>query len=391
MRRSGPRWLGTAQHRLLRAAALAVVAVAVAGCQAASVGAAARHTAAPTAAGPVPSSPVPRQPSGPVPRIMIVGDSITEGSSGDYTWQYRLYEHLRADGVSPRMVGPYHWLFNNVTKVEGDRSYADPRFEHANDATWGMTLLREKDAIGAKVATYRPDYLLVLLGLDDIFWYGISQPDMATNLDSFIAAARAARPHIRIVFGLIPPDIHQQTDPAFAASIVSYNHTISSTASQLSAAGSPIAVARDGTGINVAADLWDGTHPNANGEIKIAAAFADVLAARFHLGSAYPRPFPVLATGPLNHARLAVTPSGTAGRAKLSWTPVSGAGSYYVYVKDMTRRETKFRRLTWPLSPAQDPWTVSLLTPGDTYAFKLQACKGADCGAVSNLASITAP
>src|SRR6266700_1732919 len=113
MRRSGPRWLGTGQHRLLRAAALAVVAVAVAGCQAASVGAAARHTAAPTAAGPVPSSPVPRQPSGPVPRIMIVGDSITEGSSGDYTWQYRLYDHLRADGVRPAVVGPYHWVFNN--------------------------------------------------------------------------------------------------------------------------------------------------------------------------------------------------------------------------------------------------------------------------------------
>ncbi len=130
---------------------------------------------------------------------MIVGDSITEGSSGDYTWQYRLYEHLRADGVSPQMVGPHHWLFNNVTKVEGDTTYADPRFEHANDASWGMTLLHEKDVIGAKVAAYRPDYLLVLLGLDDIFWYGVSQPEMAANLASFIGAARAARPHIRIV------------------------------------------------------------------------------------------------------------------------------------------------------------------------------------------------
>src|SRR5258708_3119816 len=263
---------------------------------------------------------------------MIVGDSISEGSSGDYTWQYRLYEHLRADGVSPRMVGPYHWLFNNVKKVEGDRSYADPRFGHANDASWGMTLLREKDAIGAKVAKYRPDYLLVLLGLDDIFWYGISQPDMAANLASFIAAARAARPHIRIVLGLIPADIHQQTNPTFAASVASYNRTIASTASQLSTAGSPIAVARDATGINVATDLWDGTHPNANGEIKIAAAFADALASRFHLGSAYPRPFPVLPTGPLSRPPLRVTPSGTAGQAKMSWTPAPGAESYDLYL-----------------------------------------------------------
>jgi len=322
---------------------------------------------------------------------MIVGDSITEGSSGDYTWQYRLYEHLRADGVSPRMVGPHHWLFNNVKKVEGDRSYADPRFGHANDASWGMTLLREKDAIGAKVAKYRPDYLLVLLGLDDIFWYGISQPDMAANLASFIAAARAARPHIRIVLGLIPPDIHQQTNPTFAASVASYNRTIASTASQLSTAGSPIAVARDATGINVATDLWDGTHPNANGEIKIAAALADALASRFHLGSAYPRPLPVLPVGPLRHSRLSVTPSARAGRAKLSWTLVPGAESYFVYVKDVTKKQTKFNRLTWPLFPAQNPWTISLLTPGDTYAFQLQACKGIDCGAFSNVVTITAP
>src|SRR5258708_11349388 len=179
MRRSGSRWLGTAQHGRRPAAALAVAAVAVAGCQVAAArhtaaSAADKHTVASAAARPTPSSPVPGPPSGGSPRIMIVGDSITEGSSGDYTWQYRLYEHLRADGLRPRMVGPHHWLFNNVTKVEGDHTYADPRFEHANDASWGMALFREKDVIGAKVATYRPDYLLVLLGLDDIFWYGIS-------------------------------------------------------------------------------------------------------------------------------------------------------------------------------------------------------------------------
>src|SRR5215469_9183992 len=100
---------------------------------------------------PAPCPAVPGQPSGGSPRIMIVGDSITQGSSGDYTWQYRLYEHLRADGVSPRMVGPYSWLFNNVTNVQGDCSYADPKFERANDAMWGMTLFEERAAIRAKV------------------------------------------------------------------------------------------------------------------------------------------------------------------------------------------------------------------------------------------------
>jgi hypothetical protein len=322
---------------------------------------------------------------------MIVGDSITQGSAGDYTWQYWLYEHLRADGVRPTMVGPYSWLYNNVTNVQGDHSYANPHFEHANDAFWGLTLLHEKDVIGGLAATYRPDYLLVLLGLNDLLWDGISQPDMTENLTSFISAARAVRPRIRIVLGLIPPDIHQRTSPAFAASVASYNQTISLTASQLSTTASPIAVAHDGAGISIGADLWDGTHPNTNGQIKIAASFADVLARRFRLGKLYPEPFPVLPTGPLISPHLTLRPARKAHEAVLSWTLVPGAESYYVYIKNATSGQTAFKRLPFPLAPNQDPWTAGLLISGDVYTFKLQACKGVDCGAYSNTASVTAP
>jgi lysophospholipase L1-like esterase len=394
MRRSALLRQDIARRGWRRASALAV-AVALATCQLAVAGTAGAATAGPgtasAAAQPAPCPAVPGQPTGGSPRIMIVGDSITQGSSGDYTWQYRLYEHLRADGVSPQMVGPYNWLFNNVTNVQGDCSYANPRFERASDALWGTTLFAEKNAIRAKVARYRPGYLLVLLGLDDIFWYGISQPDMAANLKGFIAAARAAKPRIRIVLGLIPPDIHQQTEPAFAASIATFNKTISSTAARLSTTASPVAVAHDGTGINVAADLWDGTHPNANGEVRIAAGFADALASRFHLGRAYPTPFPVLPTGPLTSPGLTVTPSSTAGQVALSWTLAPGANGYYVYLRDVTMNQTTFTKLPWPLSPTGSPWTASLLSSGDTYAFKLQACKGSDCGAFSNVATVTAP
>jgi hypothetical protein len=390
MRRSGLLRPGGGPRGRRHAAAPAVVAVAVATCLVTTAAPGLSATSA-AAAQPAPCPAVAGQPSGGSPRIMIVGDSITQGSSGDYTWQYRLYEHLRADGVSPQMVGPASWLFNNVTNVEGDCRYADPKFERANDARWGMTLFQEKSVIRAKVARYRPSYLLVLLGLDDIFWFGKSQSDMAANLRGFITAARAARPRIRIVLGLVPPDIHQQTSQAFHASIATYNYTISTTAARLSTAASPIAVAHDGAGIHVAADLWDGTHPNANGEIKIAAGFADALASRFHLGRAYPTPFPVLPTGPLTHPQLTVTPSSTAGQAVLSWTLSPGANGYFVYLADLTRGDTTFTKLPLPLSPTQSPWTAGLLTSGDSYAFKLQACKGADCGAFSNVATVTAP
>jgi lysophospholipase L1-like esterase len=397
MRRSGACRPGAAQAGLRRAAAMAAVTVTIAGCGAAASGATGSGSASPASGHPSSASAQPSaSPEASVrhlgsARIMIVGDSITEGSSGDYTWQYWLYKHLRADGVTARMVGPYHWLYNNVTRHEGSESYANPGFEHANDANWGMTLFREKKAIGAKVAKYRPDYLLVILGLDDIYWYGIPQPTMAANLADFIAAARHARPDIRIVFGLIPPNIHRQTNPVFAAKVATFNRSISATAAQLSTTSSPIAVAQDGAGINVAADLWDGTHPNANGEIKIAAAFADVLAGRFGVGDAYPTPFPVMPIGPLTRPSLTITPSRTAGEAKLSWTLAPGADTYRIFQKDETQGQAKFKELPLPLTPAQDPWTAGLLNPGDIYYFKLQACKGTDCGAFSNVVSVTAP
>jgi GDSL-like Lipase/Acylhydrolase family len=395
------RLCGKQRGRRHVAAVAILVAAALAGCEASGP---AKHTAtgpsatrpaaaklpprpSPTAA----ATPLVSRTSGAGPRIMIVGDSITQGSAGDYTWQYWLYEHLLADGVRPRMVGPYGWLYNNVTNVQGDHSYANPDFEHANDAFWGLTLMHEKDVIGDLATTYRPAYLLVLLGLNDLFWDGISQPGMAENLAGFIAAARAAQPRIRIVLGLIPPDIHERASAAFAASVAAYNQTISSTASQLSTTASPIAVAHDGSGISIAADLWDGTHPNTNGQIKIAAGFADVLARRFHLGGLYPTPLPVLPTGPLIPPRLTVRPSLTAHQAVLSWTLVPGAESYYVYLKNTTKGNAVFTRLPWPLSPKQDPWTAGLLIAGDVYTFKLQACKGVDCGAYSNAAKVTAP
>jgi len=335
---------------------------------------------------------VPGQPSGGSPRLMIVGDSISQGSSGDYTWQFRLYEHLRADGVRPQMVGPVEWLANNVTGTQGDCSYANPAFERANDAMWGRALFQEEGVIRAKVAAYHPDYLLVLLGINDLLWFGISQPTMAANLGGFIAKARAAQPHVKIVLGFLLPDIFTQASATFAASVAAYNTTISATASRLTTASSPIVVAHDRIGFTVAADTWDGMHPNANGEVRIAAGFADALAGRFHLGRLYPTPFPALPTGPLTPPQLTAAPAATAGSVVLSWTLAPGASSYHVYVEDLTLQQTTFTQLPSPLTPGQDSGaTVGTLNSHDTYDVKLQACKGNDCGAISNVASVSVP
>jgi hypothetical protein len=48
-------------------------------------------------------------------RIMLFGDSITQGSTGDWTWRYRLWQTLAAAGVDFDFVGPRNDLVTYVS------------------------------------------------------------------------------------------------------------------------------------------------------------------------------------------------------------------------------------------------------------------------------------
>ncbi len=78
---------------------------------------------------------------GPV-RIMLVGDSITEGSSGDWTWRYRLAQSLEAAGVDYEFVGPRVTMLNLATDAHDSLEYADPSFDRHHFARWGRASTR---------------------------------------------------------------------------------------------------------------------------------------------------------------------------------------------------------------------------------------------------------
>ncbi|MFI6977053.1 SGNH/GDSL hydrolase family protein [Embleya sp. NPDC050154] len=190
--------------------------------------------------------------------VMIAGDSIGHVGSGDRTWRYRLWRHLRAHDVRLDLVGSKDPL--------GD--------------------------IGAEVAEYRPDYLLVLMSVDDLRRPPIEPAAFEAKLRDFITEARRAGPSLRIVLGHVLPTHQAGPDPEFAARAASFNARIDAIAADLNTDESPVVVARTDAEFVAADHTGDGLHPNSAGEYRIAAAFADVLADRFHLGVHYPRPFP---------------------------------------------------------------------------------------------------
>ncbi|MEV0093808.1 GDSL-type esterase/lipase family protein [Streptomyces sp. NPDC050738] len=226
--------------------------------------------------------------------IMIVGDSISHGSSGDWTWRYRLWTHLRDHAVDLDLVGPKDTLDNIRTAEVGDDddTYADPEFDRDHDAQWGRPYVTEKDEIEAKAREHDPEYLLVLLGINDLFWYGVEPPQFETNLREFIANARRGRPGVAIALGTVLQCQKAVDEPEFALRIDATNARLRAVATDLDTPAEPVVVAETAAEFVAPEHTWDGTHPNPDGEIRIAAAFADTLAHRFGIGAGYPRPYP---------------------------------------------------------------------------------------------------
>jgi len=330
----------------------------------------------------------------PAVKVMVVGDSISQGSAGDFTWRYQFYRHETATaGVRLDLVGPRDDLFDNVANTFNDNhTYVDPAFDQDHDAIWGRTLADAATAIQSTVQAYAPDYLLVLLGINDLVW-GVGDPaGTEARLRTFIAQARAANPDQRFVFGVLLPNTRMATDAALAAAVADYNTRLRQAVAELSTSDSPMVIAETGADFVPGTDTWDGLHPNARGDVKIAAAFADALAGKFDdhshgpgFGTPYPRPYPNVPIGPQTAPELTVAPDDAS--ATLSWTLSPGATGYYVYVKNVTAGETTFTKL--PNPPPGPTWVATSLVNGSTYQFQLGTTKGTAEGVLSNIASVT--
>ncbi len=314
-------------------------------------------------------------------RIMVVGDSISQGSAGDFTWRYRLYKHLVASGAQPEMVGSRTDLFDNVRNVQGDQRYADPAFDRDHEAVWGKPAAQMRSEIGAKVTAASPDVVLVLLGINDLVWGFGDAAATAESLRTLVTNARAARPGVTVVLGRVTPAAITADPAALAAQVADLNTRIGALATALDTPGQRVVTAATDSGFSAANDTYDGVHPNARGELRIAAAFADALASTVGIGATYPRPLPTVEVGPRVAPTLSVT-NGNAS-ARLSWTESPGATGYHVWMRSVTEGQA-WTRLPIPLGYANSPWTAGLLQNGGTYEFRLQAAKGEDLGVFSN-------
>lgn len=295
-------------------------------------------------------------------RILIVGDSITQGAGGDWTWRYRLAQHLEQAQAPVDFVGRYDVLFDLVTRRQGSTDYLDPDFDRDHHALWGGSYRDVGADIGTVVEETAADVVVNALGVNDLGWHGESVDVVAGRLRTFVQQAREANPDVDLVLAQVPLGIGGKGE--------AYNARVAHVAAELDSSTSGVRVADPG-GFFGPEDTWDGVHPSARGEIAIAAGVADALAS-LGIGTPYPADLPEVPVGP----RVAATVSGTAapGEVTISWESAPGVLRETMWWRDVTAGEG-WQRLPDEL-PHAGVWTRGGLTNGHVYAVMLQPGRG---------------
>jgi len=305
-------------------------------------------------------------------RVMLLGDSVTMGSSGDWTWRYRLWRHLERNGADVDLVGPSTDLYR---VGDGPAAYADRTFDRDHAAAWGRWAAHTAALVGGLVSDHRPDVLVVNLGINDLM-YDTEAWVLEHRLADLVREAQAADPDLAVVLGEVTQTWLAEAGPPARA----LNRALPSLAGRLTTETSAVVVAEVAAGYT-RSHTYDDTHPTAAGEVRIAAAVADSLA-ELGVGVAYPRPLG--AVRPTPSRAPVVTASPGPRRVTLRWRAAPGATGYAVSYSDGGRwralpRTTRRRAV------------VTGLAGGREHTFRVRAHKGTSAGATGTAVAVPAP
>ncbi|WP_154675267.1 GDSL-type esterase/lipase family protein [Parafrankia elaeagni] len=347
-------WLG----RRARLAAALVAAVLLAGCTGLAVAVAG-------GGGDQPDTPT---------RVLILGDSVAVQTAGDYTWRYRLAQHLnltapgRADFVGDRID-----VWDNVANAPGSNDYVDAWFDRDHHAVWGASIRDERDAIANVLRATPADVLIVSLGANDLTYWSAPQ----TAVDDMIALinnARLLNPDIDVVVSQVLDRSRYDGGRDLQQQATAYNTLLDQQVGRWQTERSRVVVARGYADWDPYRYTWDGSHPNPAGDFVIARAVANGLA-QLGIGADFG---PLYGDFPWPYSGGAVTATSQPGRNVLTWPATPGATEYLVEQRVLSRGEQVFQRLPGTLTgtPGTNTWTTDPLPAGTITEYRVIPVKG---------------
>lgn len=201
-------------------------------------------------------------------RVMLLGDSVTQGKDGDYTWRYFAWRGLQQTGAAVDFVGPNTGTHTADIPFGGD--YADPAFDIDHASRWGMAMwemLNRPSATAPRmrdlVAGQGPDVIVETLGVNDLAWGQFGEVYVADEVRALVAEARAVKPDVDFVLGGL--------GQTWLRDVKDYNALLPTLAEELSTPESRVVVA-PAPDLTEGVDTYDAAHPTTEGQVKIAAS-----------------------------------------------------------------------------------------------------------------------
>lgn len=156
----------------------------------------------------------------------------------------------------------------------------------AHASWWGRQAAQSRHTIRAWVEEYQPDYLLVLLGFNDLGWWVNGPNGFVGDMGNLVEEARKARPDIKILLGNVVDRTFIQGRQDLVDNTIRYNQLLRERMDGWFRWESPLAYVDVNSNYNCrphtgCLDAYDGLHPSSMGEYHIAEAFARSLKQHF--------------------------------------------------------------------------------------------------------------
>ena len=160
--------------------------------------------------------------------------------------------------------------------------------ETVTNVIQGRQAAQSKNDIAKQVKTYDPDYVLILLGFNDMGWFVSDAEGTLNTMDAIVHNVRGASSKAKILVGSVVERTKIEGRDDLIAETIRYYSLLQEGVKRWSQElGSvsfvDVTLPYKCTPTSGCSDAYDGLHPNTQGEVHLAAAFADVLRDEYHL------------------------------------------------------------------------------------------------------------
>ncbi|MER7687486.1 fibronectin type III domain-containing protein [Streptomyces sp. NPDC097610] len=343
-------------------------------------------------------------------KVMVVGDSMSEGMEGDWTWRYRLWQWFQDQHVPVDFVGPYRGtkqpdptgppapprLQNeppenpSVANPPVSGAYNQgiaPGFDSDHFAVWGRQAAQDKELIGPMVAQYKPDLILFGIGFNDMGWFVSDAHGTLDSVKALVDRARAAKPDVKMAVANVPQRLFIDGRQDLVDKTNQYNALLKDAIPAWSTSASPVKLVDWAAGYacepTKCSAGYDGLHPNLMGEYQIAYAYARTLNREFGIGQSVPdsiATFPDRPISPVSGLKAESVPSGI----KVTWNPVFGARGYTVRYRRVGAAD--WNEVVVPSNRFDTTWTED----GWTWEYQVRTYNYTDGASAWKLTTATA-